>query len=328
MTALLEANSQSSIVEARSIVRPSGMFSLNGQRAAVESLLSDRTFLDIALQAAFQRKVLDITGAPQAIDCLIGAPGSGKDTQKALLQQKYAKLGLYLAGVSTGDKFKAHLKNPQSPFHDKCVRDSQLMLSGALAQDDGIKDIVYYEYNLAKWLRIDRMVFTGFPRTDAQLDALVSIVEQEKEMGHEIPLSLASLVVRPITPAARSESRNRQVAAKLARGERAEYRPDDKPDVVARRVREHLNGPAMVSYRLAIESEGYPHDSIGAYMIERYVKGYDFPAGVDELSYQVTKNRALVTSSLINGERAIEPIHDSVNKVLPAPKLRQYHQSW
>ncbi len=131
MAALLERQS-SLIVRAQEEHRPLGMFSLNGERPLVESLIANKNFLDIAVQAAFDRKVLDIGGAPDAIDCYLGGAGAGKDAQRALQQKRLAEQSLYLMGVSTGDDFKDNLKldgqegRPESPFNKECARDADL----------------------------------------------------------------------------------------------------------------------------------------------------------------------------------------------------------
>lgn len=107
----------------------------------ISALLAGKLFLGEALEAARARRVVTYGLAPEVITCYVGPAGSGKDTQADADEEVLADLGISSLKVSTGDAFKAALKNVNNPFHETSLRDASLMSQGKLANDDGILDI-------------------------------------------------------------------------------------------------------------------------------------------------------------------------------------------
>ena len=94
---------------------------------------------------------------------LFGPPGSGKGTQATKLRDKYA-----LLHVSTGDIFRAHLKN-ETPLGTEV---KGYLDSGQLVPDELTIRILedYVDTNLKPQHK--GIIFDGFPRTIPQAEAL------------------------------------------------------------------------------------------------------------------------------------------------------------
>src|SRR5690606_37804332 len=103
---------------------------------------------------------------------LFGPPGAGKGTQSEKLIEKYQ-----LVHISTGDIFRAHIKN-QTALGQQV---SHSTTDGNLAPDFITNAMLDEEINNnppAKGL-----IFDGFPRTVAQAQALDKFLESIKEQS-------------------------------------------------------------------------------------------------------------------------------------------------
>ncbi|MEQ7799917.1 adenylate kinase [Pedobacter sp. ASV1-7] len=92
---------------------------------------------------------------------LFGPPGAGKGTQSEKLIEKYQ-----LIHISTGDLFRAHIKN-QSPLGQRV---SALIADGQLVPDE--ITIAMLEEEVDKNPQAKGFIFDGFPRTVPQAQAL------------------------------------------------------------------------------------------------------------------------------------------------------------
>ena len=94
---------------------------------------------------------------------LFGPPGSGKGTQAVKLRDKYA-----LLHVSTGDIFRAHIKN-ETPLGTEV---KGFLDAGHLVPDELTIRILedYVDHNLTPHHK--GIIFDGFPRTIPQAEAL------------------------------------------------------------------------------------------------------------------------------------------------------------
>lgn len=92
---------------------------------------------------------------------LFGPPGAGKGTQSEKLIEKYQ-----LIHISTGDLFRAHIKN-QSPLGQRV---SALIAEGQLVPDE--ITIAMLEEEVDKNPQAKGFIFDGFPRTVPQAQAL------------------------------------------------------------------------------------------------------------------------------------------------------------
>ena len=101
---------------------------------------------------------------------LFGPPGAGKGTQSQKLIEKYQ-----LVHISTGDLFRAHIKNQTSLGK----RVSQLIADGELVPDKITIDML--EEEIDKNPTAKGFVFDGFPRTISQAEALDEFLEAKED---------------------------------------------------------------------------------------------------------------------------------------------------
>lgn len=99
---------------------------------------------------------------------LFGPPGAGKGTQSQKLIEKYQ-----LVHISTGDLFRAHIKN-QTTLGAKV---SQLIADGELVPD--AITIAMLEEEIDKNPNAKGFVFDGFPRTIPQAQELDKFLESK-----------------------------------------------------------------------------------------------------------------------------------------------------
>lgn len=137
---------------------------------------------------------------------LLGAPGSGKGTQAAILA---AKLGV--PSISTGEMLREAVTAGTSLGQ----RVEAIMSAGKLVDDETMAAVI--EARLAKPDAIDGFVLDGYPRTLGQADTLASILER---MGW----SLDSVVHIEVPE------------AELVERALARKRADDKEEVIRQRL--------------------------------------------------------------------------------------------
>jgi len=177
-----------------------------------------------------------VSNAPKYV-ILLGAPGAGKGTQAAILRERFG-----LAHISSGDLFRENVSK-QTPLG---VLAKSYMDKGELVPDQ-----VTIQMVMERIARPDcaaGVVFDGFPRTEAQAQALDAAFAQE---GKRVALVLLvqvrdeilieRLSARWICPTDGTVynllSNPPQVAGKCDKdGVALEQRNDDKPATVQRRL--------------------------------------------------------------------------------------------
>ncbi len=97
---------------------------------------------------------------------LLGAPGSGKGTQSAMLTKKYDILQ-----ISTGDILREHIKN-QTPLGKKV---QGIIAKGELVSDDLVVEII--KERLSRPDVAKGYILDGFPRSIPQAEALESFAD-------------------------------------------------------------------------------------------------------------------------------------------------------
>lgn len=147
-----------------------------------------------------------------------GPPGCGKGTQA---RRVAAELGL--VQISTGELFRQHLSQ-QTPLG---LQAQQYMSRGALVPDEITIGMV--RERLAQPDVTKGAIFDGFPRTRAQAQALDNLLN---ELGASL-----NLVVDFVLPL--EVSRQRLMG-------RQEGRPDDRPEVIEKRLSDHAQVEASV----------------------------------------------------------------------------------
>ena len=157
----------------------------------------------------------------------LGPPGAGKGTQAARLMQRHG-----IPQLSTGDMLRAAVTAGSAVG----LEAKAIMEAGGLAPDAVVVAIVaerIVEPDAAKGFILD-----GFPRTVAQAKAL-DLMLATKGMALDAVLEL---VVDPEALVARIAKR---AAETVAAG--GTVRPDDKPDVVAKRLETYREQTEPVS---------------------------------------------------------------------------------
>lgn len=142
---------------------------------------------------------------------LIGPPGAGKGTQAKMLEQS-----LSLPQVSTGDLFRHNLKNETEL--GKLAR--SYMDKGELVPDE--VTVAMVQDRLARADAAGGAILDGFPRTQAQADALDQI------LGH----IGGSITVVPNIVVDREE-----LIQRLLKRAQIEGRADDTEDTIRNRMR-------------------------------------------------------------------------------------------
>ena len=146
---------------------------------------------------------------------LFGPPGAGKGTQSEKLIEKYQ-----LVHISTGDLFRAHIKN-QTPLGEQV---SQLIAEGNLVPDS--ITIAMLEEEINKNPGAKGFIFDGFPRTVAQAEALDNFLATR---GEQINTVLALDV---------SEE---ELTKRIAKRAEISGRADDAADKLKKRIEENFS---------------------------------------------------------------------------------------
>ena len=108
---------------------------------------------------------------------LFGPPGAGKGTQAEFLKEKYQ-----LVHISTGDVFRYNIKNAT----DLGVLAKSYIDKGQLVPDEVTINMLNAE--VEKNPEAKGFIFDGFPRTEAQAEALATLLEDK---GTEVSAMVA-----------------------------------------------------------------------------------------------------------------------------------------
>lgn len=99
---------------------------------------------------------------------LFGPPGAGKGTQATFLKEKYN-----LVHISTGDVFRYNIKN-ETELGNLA---KSFMAKGKLVPDEITIDMLSNEVD--KYPKANGFIFDGFPRTEAQAQALGHLMDDK-----------------------------------------------------------------------------------------------------------------------------------------------------
>jgi adenylate kinase len=185
---------------------------------------------------------------------LLGAPGAGKGTQAEVLHERFG-----LAHISSGDLFRENVSK-QTPLG---VLAKSYMDKGELVPDDVTIKMVMERIARPDCAR--GVVFDGFPRTQAQAQALdTAFAQEKKKIGAVLLVEVRDqvlidrLTARWICPACGSVynllTNPPRAAGKCDKdGGALGQRDDDKPETVRRRldVYRKQTAPLIDYYRAA-----------------------------------------------------------------------------
>lgn len=146
---------------------------------------------------------------------LFGPPGAGKGTQSEKLIDKYQ-----LVHISTGDIFRAHIKN-QTELGQQV---SQIIAEGNLVPDS--VTIAMLEEEIKKNEFAKGFIFDGFPRTVAQAEALDSFLAS-------IGQNISGVVALDVT--------EEELTERIAKRQQVSGRADDAADKLQKRIEEYFS---------------------------------------------------------------------------------------
>lgn len=146
---------------------------------------------------------------------LFGPPGAGKGTQSEKLIEKYQ-----LLHISTGDIFRAHIKN-QTPLGQKV---SALIAEGQLVPDE--ITIAMLEEEVDKNPQAKGFIFDGFPRTVPQAQALDEFLESKGS-------AIAGVIALDVD--------QEELTKRIAQRQLETGRVDDQADKLQKRIEEYFN---------------------------------------------------------------------------------------
>jgi adenylate kinase len=156
---------------------------------------------------------------------LLGAPGSGKGTQAAML-----KAALKVPHISTGDLLRAAVK-AGTPLG---VKAKAVMEAGKLVSDDIVLGML--EERLAQPDVAGGFILDGYPRNLAQCEALEALLER---------------IGQPLDVAVKLKVPSELIVERIAGRAAAEGRKDDTPETVRERLRVYAEQTQPVAEHFA-----------------------------------------------------------------------------
>lgn len=169
---------------------------------------------------------------------LFGPPGAGKGTQAEVLKNKYN-----LVHISTGDVFRFNIKNETQlgklakSFIDK----------GKLVPDEITIDMLSHEVD--KNPDANGFIFDGFPRTEAQAEALGHLMEdKESQIDAMVALEVDDEIL---------------VERLLNRGKTSGRSDDADENIIRNRIKVYYNETAILKEYYAKQDKYFGVDGVG-----------------------------------------------------------------
>lgn len=170
---------------------------------------------------------------------LFGPPGAGKGTQAEFLKQKYN-----LVHISTGDVFRYNIKNETAlgtlakSFIDK----------GELVPDEVTIDMLAAE--VEKNSDANGFIFDGFPRTNAQAEALDKLMDtKDSQINAMIALEVDDEVL---------------VGRLLERGKTSGRADDADESIIRNRIKEYYSKTAILKEYYSAQDKYHGVDGVGS----------------------------------------------------------------
>lgn len=170
---------------------------------------------------------------------LFGPPGAGKGTQAEVLKQKYN-----LVHISTGDVFRHNIKNKT----DLGVHAKSFIDKGQLVPDEITIQMLNAEVD--KNIGVKGFIFDGFPRTEAQADALAELLSKKNTaVTAMIALELDDEVL---------------VKRLLERGKTSGRKDDADEAVIRNRIKVYYDETAILKEYYKKQDKYYGIDGVGS----------------------------------------------------------------
>ncbi|MFL0354040.1 adenylate kinase [Xanthomarina sp. GH4-25] len=170
---------------------------------------------------------------------LFGPPGAGKGTQANFLKEKYQ-----LIHISTGDVFRFNIKNETALG----MIAKSYMDKGELVPDQVTIDMLNAE--VEKNADANGFIFDGFPRTNAQADALDKLMDsKDSQIDAMVALEVPDEVL---------------VERLLERGKTSGRRDDADEGIIRNRIKEYYNKTAILKDYYSAQNKYYGVDGVGS----------------------------------------------------------------
>jgi len=170
---------------------------------------------------------------------LFGPPGAGKGTQAEFLKEKYQ-----LIHISTGDVFRFNIKNAT----ELGVLAKSYIDKGQLVPDKVTIDMLNAEVD--KNTAAKGFIFDGFPRTEAQANALSKLLTSK---GTDVTAMVALEVEDEIL-----------VGRLLERGKTSGRADDADEDVIRNRIKVYYAETAILKEYYEKQDKYYGIDGVGS----------------------------------------------------------------
>ena len=183
---------------------------------------------------------------------LFGPPGAGKGTQANFLKEKYN-----LVHISTGDVFRFNIKNET----DLGKLAKSFIDKGKLVPDEITIDMLSNEVD--KNPDANGFIFDGFPRTEAQAEALGHLMDDKNsQIDAMVALEVADEVL---------------VKRLLERGKTSGRADDADESIIRNRIKVYYNETAILKDYYEKKNKYYGVDGVGsiAEITERLSKVID-----------------------------------------------------
>ncbi|MEO8933886.1 MAG: adenylate kinase [Xanthomarina sp.] len=170
---------------------------------------------------------------------LFGPPGAGKGTQANFLKEKYN-----LEHISTGDVFRFNIKNETALG----MIAKSYMDKGELVPDEVTIDMLNAE--VEKNSDAQGFIFDGFPRTNAQAEALDKLMEnKDSQINAMVALEVPDEVL---------------VERLLGRG-KTSGRPDDAEEgIIRNRIKQYYSKTAILKDYYSTQNKYFGLDGVGS----------------------------------------------------------------
>lgn len=170
---------------------------------------------------------------------LFGPPGAGKGTQANFLKEKYN-----LVHISTGDVFRFNIKNETALG----MIAKSYMDKGELVPDQVTIDMLNAE--VEKNADANGFIFDGFPRTNAQADALDKLMNsKDSQINAMVALEVADEIL---------------IERLLERGKTSGRADDADKSIITNRIKEYYDKTAILKDYYSAQNKYFGVDGVGS----------------------------------------------------------------